>query len=115
MSSGRRRLHERYRGSLTVQLERDGVRRFATIYDMSRGGAFLEIHPAPPPGTSLTIFIARPDGRALSFPCEARHSRFDRDLDLSGVGVAWGDLDDEARAYLDELLARAAAAQRFRG
>lgn len=117
MASPRQRLHTRHPGNLTVQVERDGVRRFGLISEVSLGGAFLEVEPPPPKDTTVTIIVTRTDGTTIVLPATARYVRTESvgSLDYPGVGLAWGELDGEARAYIADLVKRASSARPLRG
>lgn len=115
MAGAEHRRHERYAASLTVQVERDGVRRFGTIYELSLGGAFLELTPAPPVGAILVVVITV-DGRELGLPAEVRYFSYDGGpRGMEGVGIQWTDLPDEARDLVATLVDRAQTGKSLRG
>ena len=110
--SAKRRIHTRYPGTLTVQVERDGVRCFALISQLSLGGAFIEMSPPPPMGTRLVIIVTRSGGRTLRLAALSRYAASESvaEVEVAGFGVQWKDLDEEARAFVRELVNRAQAA-----
>ncbi len=116
MSSNHRR-HERYGGSLTVQVAGDGTRRFGTIYEVSAGGAFLEVSPLPAVGTEVEVIITRTDGARLLMRAAVRYyaSGLQGPRGLEGVGIEWTELGAEERAFVDEMLARAQEGRSLRG
>lgn len=117
MGGGNLRRHERYAATLTVQVEREGHRRFATIYEVSLGGAFLEISPPPAVGVVLTIVIAWTGGREILLPAQVRYySGDDRGpRGMEGVGIAWKNLDAERQALVAALVERAQTGRALRG
>lgn len=110
------RRHERFRGTLTVQIVGDGAQRFGTLYEISEGGAFLEVSPLPPIGAAIGI-VAICDGEQAMLPALVRY-RLASDLGtrgLEGVGLSWDELEEDARALVERLLARAQSGQPLRG
>jgi PilZ domain-containing protein len=110
------RRHERFRGTLTVQVVGDGTQRFATLYEISTGGAFLEVSPLPAVGAWVAITVVEGATRTV-LPAEVRY-RLASEVGprgLEGVGVAWGALGPAETALLDRLILRAQAGKPLRG
>jgi hypothetical protein len=109
------RRHERFRGTLTVQVVGDGTHRFGTLYEISVGGAFLEVSPLPPVGAAIAVTVVS-DGERISLPAEVRY-RLASELGprgLEGVGVEWGELGPEETALVERLIVRAQAGKPLR-
>jgi len=110
------RRHDRYQSTLTVRVGGDGTQRYGTIYQISAGGAFLEVSPLPVVGTLVEIVVVV-DGASHALGAEVRY-RCAGDAGprgIDGVGVAWTDLNAEQRAVVDTVLERAQAQQPLRG
>ena len=110
------RRHERFRGTLTVQVVGDGTQRFGTLYEISAGGAFLEVSPLPAAGAEIRIGVVT-DGERTFLPAQVRY-RLASELGprgLEGVGVAWGDLSPAEKQLVDRLIGRAQAGKPLRG
>jgi hypothetical protein len=110
------RRHERFRGTLTVQVLGDGTQRFGTLYEISLGGAFLEVSPLPQVGAAITVTVTS-DGERLSLPAEVRY-RLASEVGprgLEGVGVAWGSLGPAEKALVERLIGRAQSGRPLRG
>lgn len=110
------RRHERYPSTLTVQVSGDGTTRFGTIYEVSQGGAFLEVSPLPSVGGAIAVMISIGD-RRVRLEAEVRYytSAMTGPRGLEGVGVAWIAPDDDAQKLLTEWLERAKDGKRLRG
>jgi hypothetical protein len=110
------RRHERFRATLTIQVVGDGTQRFGTLYEISAGGAFLEVSPLPATGAAIRVGVVV-DGERLFLPAQVRY-RLASELGprgLEGVGVQWGELSQLERALVDRLIARAQAGRPLRG
>jgi PilZ domain len=110
------RRFDRYGGTLTVQVTGDGSRRFGTIYEISAGGAFLEVSPLPKVGGRVDIEVVL-DGVRHILRAEVRY-RVAGDLGprgLEGIGVAWLDLFPGEQEVVARLLERAQQGQPLRG
>lgn len=96
-----------------MQVVRDGVRRFGTIHQVSLGGAFVEVAPAPPVGTIVDVVVWRDASTRVILPAEARYAKRDGDAPcgFAGIGVAWGELDANQRAVVETIVARARVPQ----
>jgi hypothetical protein len=107
---------ERFTGTLTVQIAGDGTQRFGTIYEISMGGAFMEVSPLPAVGAVIKVRITR-GGRAHHLAAEVRYyvSGIDGPRGLEGVGIAWRDLAPAERMLMEELVARAQSGKPLRG
>jgi hypothetical protein len=106
----RQRVHTRFPGTLTVQVEARGERRFATISEVSLGGAFVDVVPTPLPGTRLLVRIVTSSGETVTLPAEVRFARREEGdpTRFAGVGISWRTLDPEQLAFVEDLVARAA-------
>jgi hypothetical protein len=110
------RRHERFAGTLTVQVSGDGTQRFATIYEVSLGGAFLEVSPLPAVGATVDINVVE-SGERATLRAEVRY-RVASDVTargIEGVGVSWKDLGPEGRALVELLVGRAQVGKPLRG
>lgn len=110
------RRFDRFGGSLTVQVMGDGTRRFGTIYEISVGGAFLEVSPLPAVGGRVTIEIVV-DGARRVLSAEVRY-RVSGDVGprgLEGIGVAWLDLAAADKELVAVLCERAQMGRPLRG
>ena len=110
------RRHDRFRGTLTVQVVGPATQTFGTIYEVSEGGAFLEVSPLPPVGAHIRI-EALVDGERASLPAEVRYRLATETgpRGLEGVGVAWGELSPDERELIGRLVERAQAGKPLRG
>jgi hypothetical protein len=103
----KRRKHARHGLALTVGVHTGAGRSFATLYDISRTGAFVAIEPPPGAGSKLTLSIRMTSGRELRLPALVRHSMGeDSPKLLSGIGIEFEELSPETAQELDELLDR---------
>jgi hypothetical protein len=110
------RRHERYGGTLTVQVTADGTQRFGTVYEVSLGGAFLEVSPLPAADATVDLIIVEGGRRhTLRASVKYRMASEAGARGIEGVGVAWGELDADGRALVERLVARAAAGKPLRG
>ncbi len=109
------RRHERYPSTLTVQVTGDGTTRFGTVYEISMGGAFLEVSPLPEVGAHVTIVATLPSGRFV-FKAEVRYyaSGLSGPRGMEGVGVAWIDPGAAEQAVLADWVERARAGRPLR-
>ncbi len=110
------RRHERFCGTLTVQVVGDGTHRFGTLYEISVGGAFIEVSPLPAVGAAIAVTVIS-DGERIVLPAEVRY-RLASELGprgLEGVGVEWGELGPDEKDMLDRFIARAQAGKPLRG
>lgn len=106
------RLHERYPNTLTVQIERArrGERIYGMLYELSLGGAFIQLDGGAP-GEMLTVQVTAL-GRTVVFVAEVRYVAAeggDGPRGLGGVGVAWRRVDAGQRLFLEEIIARVQA------
>jgi PilZ domain-containing protein len=110
------RRHARYHGTLTVKVMGDGTQRFGTIYEISEGGAFLEVSPLPPVGAMVEVTI-NADGERHRLEAEVRYRAASEvgPRGLEGVGVEWREVGEPARALLSRLLERAQTGKPLRG
>lgn len=109
------RRHARYAATLTVQVERDGARRFATIFDISLGGAFLEMASAPSVGEKITVIVMRQGRKEVRLTAEVRYyASANGRRGMDGVGLAWKGLDSEGNAFVAVLVERAQAGKPLR-
>src|SRR5258708_31471368 len=95
------RRHERFRGTLTVRVVGDGTQRFGTLYEISQGGAFLEVSPLPQVGATIGVTVVS-DGERLTIPAEVRY-RLASELGprgLEGVGVSGRELGTAERSMV---------------
>jgi PilZ domain len=110
------RRHERFAGTLTVKVEGDGTQRYGTIYEISQGGAFLEVSPLPIVGILIRIVINEGKVRhALGAEVRYRVSSEIGPRGIEGVGVSWIGLDAEQVQLIQRLLERASSGQPLRG
>jgi hypothetical protein len=110
------RRFDRFGGSLTVQVTGDGTRRFGTIYEISAGGAFLEVSPLPAVGSHVDIEVML-DGVRHVLAAEVRY-RTASDIGprgLEGIGVAWIEGGAAARELVALLVERAQLGRPLRG
>src|SRR5512143_3810502 len=110
------RRHERFRGTLTVQVSGDGTRRFGTIYEVSLGGAYLEVSPLPAVGAIVDVTIIE-GGVRHTLAAEVRY-REASDVGargVEGVGVSWRELDAGGRGLVERLVGRAQLGKPLRG
>lgn len=100
-----------------MQVAGDGTRRFGTIYEVSAGGAFLEVSPLPAVGVEVTVTVTRIDGARLLLPASVRYyaSGLQGPRGLEGVGIEWRELGPEERTFVDEMIARAQEGRSLRG
>ena len=116
MANQEARRHERFRGTLTVAVSGDGTQRFGTIYEVSMGGAFLEVSPLPPVGGVVELRVVE-GGAQTTLRAEVRY-RASNDVGprgLEGVGVSWRDLTPDGRALVERIVARAQVGRPLRG
>ena len=109
------RRHERYAGTLTVQMTGDGTQRFGTLYEISLGGAFVEVSPLPAIGALVDIVVVEGGTRQI-LRAEVKY-RVASDVGIrgiEGVGLAWSDLSLDGRALVERLVSRAAAGKPLR-
>jgi hypothetical protein len=106
----------RFYGTLTVKVVGDGTQRFGTIYEISLGGAFLEVSPLPAVGALIDVAISC-DGERHVLRAEVRY-RAASDVGprgLEGVGVEWQDPPPAAKALIERLIDRASTGKPLRG
>src|SRR5579884_1699887 len=104
----KRRQHMRYPVSLTVTVQTAGWRRFGTMYDVSRGGAFIGLDSPPAAGTTVSIALAFEDGAALTLRGEVKHAHVDDPRKLvSGFGMEFQAVAGEDERRLVHVLDRA--------
>src|SRR5688572_11050465 len=110
------RRHDRFGGTLTVQVTSDGTQRFGTVYEVSLGGAFLEVSPLPAVGALVEIIIVEGGLRhTLRAEVKYRAASEAGARGLEGAGVAWADLGPDGVALVERLVARASAGKPLRG
>jgi len=110
------RRHERYAGTLTVQMTGDGTQRFGTVYEVSLGGAFVEVSPLPAVGALVEIVVLE-GGVRQKLRAEVKY-RVASDIGargIEGVGLSWFELPLEGRELVERLVTRAAAGKPLRG
>ncbi len=95
-----RRRHPRFPFVKTVELKIDGSWQECTAMDIAFGGIFVSTEHPPPTGTPVVIRFAI-DGKeqplqlkGMVVRCALEH----------GAGIGFGDLDEEDRSVLSELL-----------
>jgi len=110
------RRHDRFRGTLTVQVVSPDTHTFGTIYEISEGGAFLEVSPLPSVGVIIGVQVLVDCVRS-SLPAEVRYrlSTETGPRGLEGVGVAWQELSATDGELLGRLIDRAQAGKPLRG
>jgi hypothetical protein len=97
-----------------VQLLAEGHRpRSTALFELSEGGGFVESLPLPV-GSRARVRLVADDGRRVELSAEILYYRVGDDVDPSGCGLAWVDLDDPARDVLNTMLSRAASGDSFR-
>ena len=110
------RRHERFAGTLTVKVEGDGTQRYGTIYEISQGGAFLEVSPLPIVGGLIRIVINEGKIRhALGAEVRYRVSSEIGPRGIEGVGVSWIDPTPEQEQLIARLVERAQTGLPLRG
>jgi hypothetical protein len=110
------RKHERFSGTMTVKVEGDGTQRYGTIYQISAGGAFLEVSPLPTVGGLVRIVITEGATRhAIGAEVRYRVSSEVGPNGIEGVGVAWIDPTPEQAQLIARLLERAQNGKPMRG
>src|SRR5438552_14487973 len=101
----KRRKHTRHGLALTVGVHTAAGRTFATLYDLSRTGAFVAIEPPPGAGSKLVLSIRMTSGHELRLPAMVRHSMGEDSPKLvSGIGIEFEELAGETVQELEELL-----------
>jgi hypothetical protein len=110
------RRHERFAGTLTVQVSGDGAHRFATIYEVSLGGAFLAVSPLPVVGAVVDIAIVESGVRHV-LQAEVRYREASQmgPRGVEGVGVSWHELGGAERSLIERVVGRAQLGQPLRG
>jgi hypothetical protein len=110
------RRHERFAGTLTVQMSGDGTQRFGTLYEVSLGGAFVEVSPLPAVGATVDVVVLEGGARhLLRAEVKYRVASDAGSRGLEGVGLSWADLAPDGAALVERLVARAAAGKPLRG
>jgi hypothetical protein len=110
------RRHERFAGTLTVKVEGDGTQRYGTIYEISAGGAFLEVSPLPVVGGMVRIVITEGSARhAIGAEVRYRVSSEIGPRGIEGVGVSWVDPSPEQVDLIARLVERAQTGRPLRG
>ncbi len=81
--------------------------------NLSRGGMFLSMPDAAPPGTDLQMAILLPDGSEVSVRGQIRHAvsreRAKAEGRRAGVGVSFVGLDDETKQRIGKVVDSARA------
>jgi hypothetical protein len=110
------RRHERFPGTLTVQVGGDGTHRFGTIYEVSLGGAFLEVSPLPAIGAAVDVTIVE-SGLRHVLRAEVRYREASEigPRGVEGVGISWRELTEDGRSLVDRLVGRAQLGKPLRG
>ena len=110
------RRHDRFRGTLTVQVVSPATQTFGTLYEISEGGAFLEVSPLPPVGAAISVHVLV-DGERMVLPAEVRYrlSTETGPRGLEGVGVSWEEVGSLEREMIARLVERAQAGKPLRG
>jgi len=110
------RRHDRFRGTLTVQVVGPATHSFGTIYEVSEGGAFIEVSPLPPVGAIIRVQVVV-DGKRAALAAEVRYRLATESgpRGLEGVGVQWVTLTDAERELVARLIERAQAGTPLRG
>jgi hypothetical protein len=109
------RRHQRFRGTLTVQVVSSATHSFGTLYEISEGGAFIEISPLPAVGAIITVGLLV-DGERMSLPAEVRY-RLATEVGprgLEGVGVCWTELTVPEKDMITRVVERAQAGKPLR-
>ncbi|MBI4510788.1 MAG: PilZ domain-containing protein [Deltaproteobacteria bacterium] len=108
-SSLRPRIHSRYPACYTVLVDVEGNRLFATLYEVSFGGAFVHLDFRLPCGTRITVIARGSQGQVFALPAYVRYSCDDASSprETRGMGIAWGELSFEERAFVMRLVERA--------
>ena len=110
------RKHERFLGTLTVKVEGDGTQRYGTIYEISSGGAFLEVSPLPVVGGNIEIIITEGGARhRLLAEVRYRVSSEIGPRGIEGVGVCWLEPTPAQQELVDRLVERAQSGKPMRG
>lgn len=110
------RRHDRFPGTLTVQVTGDGTQRFGTIFEVSMGGAFLEVSPMPAVGSLVELRVLE-SGERQVLRAEVRY-RAGNDTGprgIEGVGVSWRELSPEGRLLVERIVGRAQVGKPLRG
>src|SRR5262249_62048099 len=99
------RRHDRFRGTLTVQVVGPATHTFGTIYEVSEGGAFVEVSPLPPVDAHIRVDVLV-DGVRSSLPAVVRYRLATETgaRGVEGVGGGWRELPPAGR----ELVGRRA-------
>lgn len=93
-----------------MQLEREQLRALGLLTELSKGGAFVETDLPAPTGTRVKVIFTRQGGAKATLAADVRYGR----MDPRGLGLQWVDLAPEARAYVEDLVARARKSLRTR-
>jgi hypothetical protein len=106
----------RFHGTLTVKVLGDGTQRFGTIYEISQGGAFLEVSPLPAVGALVEVSISS-DGERHVLQAVVRYRAASEigPRGLEGVGVEWQDPSPAAKVLIEKLIERAQTGKPLRG
>jgi hypothetical protein len=110
------RRHERHRCALTVQVSGEGTRRFATMLEVSLGGAYLQVSPLPAVGAVVDVAIVEGGVRQV-VQAEVRYREASEmgPRGVEGVGVSWRDGDAAGRGLIERLVERAQLGRPLRG
>ena len=86
-----------------VELEFASGKRSARISDISAGGCYIDTIAQVPVGEPLSLVISSSSGEAMQFKGKVAYL-----LEGFGFGVAFVDLSDEQRDFLNKLISSAA-------
>jgi hypothetical protein len=110
------RRHDRFRGTLTVQVVGPATQTFGTLYEISEGGAFIEVSPLPPVGATISVQVLI-DGERHTLYAQVRYRMATEagPRGLEGVGVSWEAPGEGEREVILRLVERAQAGKPLRG
>ena len=86
-----------------VELEFASGKRSARISDISAGGCYIDTIAQVPVGEPLSLVISSSSGESMQFKGKVAYL-----LEGFGFGVAFVDLSDEQRDFLNKLISSAA-------
>lgn len=109
---GKRRF-PRFIGPIRVMVEREGVRRKASVSHVSVAGGYLEDFPLSPKGTTLAVtFVAR-NGEELMLGAEVVGVHVGQSGHVPGMGIAWVGEGVERSKFAIEIAELARARKPF--
>ena len=108
-----RRRHSRVGISFPCDIEHSGSISQGRLYDLSISGAFVESDKVPPVGDPIEVSI-HPSGeeKELTLAAVIRHQNPHKvgETQLSGCGVEFRRVSQEARSHIQTLLSRCTSA-----